>query len=316
MRRLLMIFGVMFLIAAAHVAQFERMNVVPPGGTQQPAVVTGSLLDATKTRQREAVGAIIAQASEIQPNTQQAAPPAGQGPKRTRRSQDDSGEIHLGGTGLLDIDEAAGSKAPHPLATANPDDYVVVCEAGCRPNSDKIVYRVSKTAASQAAIAARRLELTSAQDVASLQETVCIAGCYDREPVGRPLTTGSIGEEAAADIREASLDTGRAVLQGELEAEVASILASALTQHVQDRDTGPRLGLIHAIAKPAVAAVPGIALAAPAHLVSIETRVHLARKRIAILRHASQRWAKAWRAAHALPHASFRTPSKLALATR
>jgi hypothetical protein len=31
----------------------------------------------------------------------------------------------------------------HPLVAANPDSYLVICVAGCRPSSDEIVYRVS-----------------------------------------------------------------------------------------------------------------------------------------------------------------------------
>lgn len=88
-------------------------------------------------------------------------------------------------------DKAAAAKIS-PLAAAFPDSLVVVCEAGCRPSSDRIVYRVSKVAAPAAEIAKRRLVTTAAEagdgsnEVASVDNAVvCIAGCYDDDRPAR-----------------------------------------------------------------------------------------------------------------------------------
>ncbi len=84
----------------------------------------------------------------------------------------------------------------HPLAVANPDSYLVICLGGCRPASDKIVFRVSKTAAAAAVIAARRMETTAAQVTAGAEivpseadqnAVACIAGCYANEDVSPAL---------------------------------------------------------------------------------------------------------------------------------
>ncbi len=92
----------------------------------------------------------------------------------------------------LKSEEARKLVKEHPLAVANPDSYLVICLGGCRPASDKIVYRVSKTAAAAAVIAARRMETTAAQvktgaaimpSEADQNAVACIAGCYANEEI-------------------------------------------------------------------------------------------------------------------------------------
>lgn len=92
---------------------------------------------------------------------------------------------------LKDEDEAdVTANRGSPLASAYPDSFIVVCEAGCRPSSNKIVYEVSKIAAAAADIAKRKLETTAVEptdgskDAASVENTVvCVAGCYrDEKP--------------------------------------------------------------------------------------------------------------------------------------
>jgi hypothetical protein len=92
----------------------------------------------------------------------------------------------------LNAEKSQGKGKEHPLAVANPDSYLVICVGGCRPASDKIVYRVSKTAAAAAVIAARRMETTAAQVTAGAEinpseadenTVACIAGCYANEAI-------------------------------------------------------------------------------------------------------------------------------------
>lgn len=161
-----------------------------------PAIVTGSLQDQTtdevspvvrQTRDAAAdVRAILAEASSEKPSNNNApAPKRRKGSNGREDEVDDDGELYIGGTGLLE--ESAVAVKDHPLASQNPDHYLVICEAGCRPSSDRIVYKVSKIAAVKAAKAQRTLEVTSAAESANASsvnnEIVCIAGCYDDEPV-------------------------------------------------------------------------------------------------------------------------------------
>lgn len=161
-----------------------------------PAIVTGSLQDqpaeevspvVRRTRDAAAdVRAILAEASSEKPsNNNVPAPQRRTGSKGREDEVDDNGELYIGGTGLLE--ESTAAVKDHPLASQNPDDYLVICEAGCRPSSDRIVYKVSKIAAVNAAKAQRKLEVTSAAESANASsennEIVCIAGCYDDEPV-------------------------------------------------------------------------------------------------------------------------------------
>ena len=83
--------------------------------------------------------------------------------------------------------------------------FIIVCEAGCRPSSDKIVYEVSKIAAASAEIAKRRLETTSApatdgsENVATAENSVvCVAGCYDDPKSDRNSAKAAVKKADAA----------------------------------------------------------------------------------------------------------------------
>ena len=80
----------------------------------------------------------------------------------------------------------------HPHAIANPESYLVICLGGCRPSSNEIVYRVSKTAAAAAVIAQRRMETTAAgakggkgekAEAGEQNSVACIAGCYANQDI-------------------------------------------------------------------------------------------------------------------------------------
>lgn len=162
-----------------------------------PAIVTGSLQDEAQSGRSAArqprdaasdVRAILAQADERKSNTNSRNE---RGPARVNRDEVADEEIYIGGTGL--VDESGKKDTDHPLAAQHPDDYLVICEAGCRPSSDRIVFQVSKVSAAAAAKAQqRKLEVTSANEQLNAEapansnnEIVCIAGCYDDEPVKR-----------------------------------------------------------------------------------------------------------------------------------
>lgn len=185
---------VVVMVAARYVPFGNAMRwLVKP--SSQPAIVTGSLQDQEQTgdaarqlrRPRDAtadVRAILAQAS-FEKASGNNAPQRRPGGSRAREDEtNDDGEIYIGGTGLLD--ESEKTTKEHPLAAKHPDDYLVICEAGCRPLTDRIVYKISKVSGVNAANAQRKLQVTSAADgVESNQndQIVCLAGCYDDEPV-------------------------------------------------------------------------------------------------------------------------------------
>lgn len=156
----------------------------------------------------------------------------------------------------LKNEEARKSGKEHPLAVANPDSYLVICLGGCRPASDKIVYRVSKSAAAAAVIAARRMETTAAQVTpgaeikpaeADQNAVACIAGCYANEEIS-PATKPKRAE-ASPKARPVRV------------AEVA----------------------------PAAKAQPELTLAS-AHRISEETRGHIAKKRVTNVLRDKQAW--------------------------
>lgn len=248
-------------------------------------------------------------------------------PKRARSVQDEGdGEIFMGGTGLLDSAETTDKE--HALAAANPNDYLVICEAGCRPQSDKIVYKVSKAAAASLAIAQRRLELSAAspQQVASADSAVvCVAGCYDDAPVAskrkradaqqsgtsEPATrTAAAGANSAAtvDTDDAAREMQSAVL-AVLEAEVrrnnrkaklralepapasAAATAKVLTAEVsKKRDASADLVMAASAEASAMIAFQAPKRLAEVHLLSTEGRGHRAAKRVKALTSYGQRW--------------------------
>jgi hypothetical protein len=196
-------------MAAARYAPLGEASLFSsPTVPSAPAIVTGSLqageakaaaIPGAPVRQpqdtAQDVRAILAQASSDRPSQGTPAQQQRGAAKRTREESEDPGEIYTGGTGLLDEVDTAAKE--HPLAAKFPGDYLVVCEAGCRPSSDLIVYKVSKIAAANAAKAQRKLEVTSGAEGAAAEsnEIVCIAGCYDDEPVKRQA---DIGKPASA----------------------------------------------------------------------------------------------------------------------
>ncbi len=144
----------------------------------------------------------------------------------------------------------------HPLVTANPDSYLVICVAGCRPSSDEIVYRVSKSAAAAAVIAARRMETTAAQaadgtginPAGTGQDVVaCIAGCYRNDDI----------TPAKALKRAAAAETSRPV-------RIAEFVP--------------------------VAASHKISISSDVHRISVETRIHHSKKRIKIATSVAGKW--------------------------
>jgi hypothetical protein len=156
----------------------------------------------------------------------------------------------------LKSEEARKLGKEHPLAVANPDSYLVICLGGCRPASDKIVYRVSKTAAAAAVIAARRMETTAAQVTAGAEivpseadqnAVACIAGCYANEEISPAMKPKRA--EAAPAVRPV---------------RVAKVV-------------------------PAAKAQPEITLAS-AHRISEETRGHIAKKRVTNVMRDKQVW--------------------------
>ncbi len=182
------------MVAARYVPAGEAIRgLVDPA---KPAIVTGSIQDQQKgdtprdpvRRTRDAaadVRAILAQDSSEKASNNNAPPQRRPARNRGREDEtDDDGEIYIGGTGLLDEDHTAAKE--HPLAAKHPEDYLVICEAGCRPSSDRIVYKISKTSAVNAEKAQRKLQVTSGAEGTESNENseiVCLAGCYDDEPV-------------------------------------------------------------------------------------------------------------------------------------
>ena len=109
---------------------------------------------------------------------------------------------------LKSEDNPVGEDPATPAALAHPDDFVIVCEAGCREKDapDHIVYMVSKVAASTGLSSTRKLEPTAGEvnlagnkksgDIVGDQNVIlCVAGCYDtpKSYVGRE------GEHARAE---------------------------------------------------------------------------------------------------------------------
>lgn len=205
MRQITKYVGLIALVAGARYVPLERTAdvvawLVKPPAPAGKTVVTGSVdkdkdsagaapvAQAAGPRRRNVeddVRTILAQAKSEQQRSGGGTNQNSDG-TRARGKRDDSDGIYTGGTGLLDDVEVVDKE--NPLAAANPDDYLVICEAGCRPANDRIVYRVSKIAAASAVIAQRRLEVTAAEpkdDNAEAAGVVCVAGCYDEEPVAK-----------------------------------------------------------------------------------------------------------------------------------
>lgn len=66
-------------------------------------------------------------------------------------------------------------KPPHPLAAAHPDDFVVVCEAGCAEVSPEIVYLERRNARGPV----NEKPIKSGVVATSENSIDCVGGCYD-----------------------------------------------------------------------------------------------------------------------------------------
>ena len=112
----------------------------------------------------------------------------------------------------------------HPLAMSHPDDFVIICEAGCRDKDspDHIVYMVSKTAAATGLSSTRKMEPTVGElpsnsdakpktgDIVGDQNVIlCVAGCYESPKEYRSgLAVHANVKAAKADlVRVASVGT-------------------------------------------------------------------------------------------------------------
>ena len=272
---------VLVMVAARYVPFGDAMRwLVKP--SSQPAIVTGSLQDQEQTgdaarqqvrRPRDAaadVRAILAQASSEKASGNNA-PQRRPGGSRGREDEtDDDGEIYIGGTGLLD--ETAVTEKEHPLATKHPNDYLVICEAGCRPSTDRIVYKISKLSAVNAAKAQRKMEVTSAAEGVESNENneiVCLAGCYDDEPVKQRRAERT---QEPAPIRTAQAGTPQrdeAMVQDRPAPHSADVLKDVAKDVAHGAPAAPAMppaATASSTADPVVAAEPAAsaAIAAPA----------------------------------------------------
>lgn len=85
----------------------------------------------------------------------------------------------------LEQEKAIRTVKQHPLALANPDKMVVVCEAGCRTPKDEIVYIAALIPAVEPP---RKFDPTSSGASAPVDEghMPCIAGCYEKPERNKP----------------------------------------------------------------------------------------------------------------------------------
>ena len=313
------------IMIAARYAPLDPVGEILPGRkVHGPLVVTGSLATPQSVPQREAddktrelarsqIDVILGGTQEI-PEGKAASHPEQQFRTRgvSKRNRDDGfDEIIMGGTGLL-ADDAATTRSPHPLAAANPESFVVICEAGCRAGNDQIVYKISKTSAPADAIAKRRLEVTAAADeIASAGDAaVCVAGCYREEPARRhhARLNGAPSQTASAAVLAAAPAPKTAQWQDDLRlgVEVYEVLAGAV-QRPASRGFGRLPAEVVAVATAALdtrrvgdAASAGATQAASygnpsdealgtRHLISQETHVRALKKRVASLAALSRR---------------------------
>lgn len=208
-------------------------------------------------------------------------------PRRPKQAEDQADYDFFD---LGDSEEDMPAKPQHPLVAANPKDYVTICEAGCRPSSDLIVYRVSKAAAASAEIAKRRLEVASADTVNGQQPSpdnavVCVAGCYDDEPTAKPKKSAAVAPEppVAAPVHVAQVE----------DAALARSIKSLLRRHAQSaphpvQAVAPqhRIEPSHAIADASAAPMK----LAERHLLSTEARGRRVAKRVKAVKAYSDHW--------------------------
>ncbi|MCB1485678.1 MAG: hypothetical protein KDJ17_12380, partial [Hyphomicrobiaceae bacterium] len=201
MRRFRKYAGLFLLMAVGRYAPLQHLEAIFVSATPASGIVTGSLDetkpavavpgdDASIARARSQIDITLADAqsnsgSQYGYPGQQYRGRGNSSGIHSRRDDGWSDGIFVGGTGLL-----AGSppaQQQHALVEANPDSFVVICEAGCRSGHDEIVYKISKASAQAAEIAKHRMEVTAAStEVANSDDAVvCIAGCYDDDTAAR-----------------------------------------------------------------------------------------------------------------------------------
>ncbi len=161
----------------------------------------------------------------------------------------------------LNEEKARAQGKDHPIAAANPDSYLVICLGGCRPSSDKIVYRVSRMAAAAAAIAQRRMETTAAEaasgsgkkpEASEQNDVACIAGCYANQEISPQIKSRRAA--AAPKVRPV---------------------------RVAARNPAVKMPAVKMPATPALAS---------AHRISAETQGHFAKKRVTGVIRETQTW--------------------------
>jgi len=325
----LIVAGVNMGIASRNAGYNARLAVAPSAAqanpspaTGQPSMVeTGSLADAPADkmmgRLNQSVQTILAEA-----DGSSAPPPNGRFDEKVRIKGNGAG--HPAAKAGPDLptwmdpsldpyqkdadrklkqerDEEGTSKVPAAVA-ANPDDYVVLCAAGCRPSSDRIVYKVSKIAAPAAEIAKSRLVTTSAEasdgsgDPATAENmVVCVAGCYDDEQSPKPTKQAEAKPAAApahrakpavrlAEVAPPALK--RAHLKLKLKAVPVrdarpTALAALAPQPLKPAVEATVVAVREADVLPPASRVAGAPVKlADAHLVSTEARAHAAAKRV------------------------------------
>lgn len=261
------------------------------------------------------------------------APSAGRGPTRSnagpRMAPGEPGAPMNSGGGAGDagepdaielfIEEESQSRTvtEHPLVVANPDSFVVVCLAACRPSSDKIVFRVSKAAA--AAVAAAnvasakgRFEPTANPDASHAAnhgaersqksntvamggnaivatDAVCIAGCYRDDPAPRRVTAIN-RPQAIAQVVPKTPQKTPAASESRLAplAILAPMRVASTGTSKSDVKTAIRVTTLKRSGVLAAQVTQRLAVqrVAAAHLISAETRRHQSRKS----RHVGGRW--------------------------
>lgn len=304
MRKITKAVGLVALLVGARYAPLG-WPAQPVSSAAPPQVITGSVekpaaAPAARNSLDDSVRTILAQANSEAGSGQngQKAPTPARG--RSNRDDNYADGIYTGGTGLLEEIEPEPPKS-HALAAANPDDYLVICEAGCRSANDRIVYRVSKIAAATTAIVQRRLELSSATPQASEDTTegvVCVAGCYDDDPKPskrHAQSSDSARVQTAATHKPASEpDAPKAAVKlaemHVLEAkplQTASIPEPEKVEAKSQQNSAPaqpatvpdKAAAAAPVADPALPAEVAVIETAQVHLISAETEAHLARKR-------------------------------------
>lgn len=298
--------GLVALLIGARYAPLDRMvtgllwssnppaNPVVTGSVEQPSATPHASASTRKPDKIEAkVQSILAGAAESPRSNSRGG--NNDGPRSRVRTDEiitDSDGIYTGGTGLIEEAVEDNNKVSKALVAANPDDYLVICEAGCRPSNDRIVYRVSKIAAAATAIAQRRLEVTSVQpkqaDEGESTGVVCVAGCYDEEPAPRKQHTDRKQNDSIKLAQVEETASPKIAQPADAKPSPAGLSAQPVHAEVRHAAIAPddKSAAETAAAGPAQFASQAQAFASnasaqdlsAAHLISAETAAHLAAK--------------------------------------